>query len=71
MREIDINDFYTGININKRAQYCHANQNKKEWERWNSIPIFPFEATDSLTCFLVNSCYHNNSQQTFIILFII
>jgi len=33
MRGIDINDFYTGININQRAQYYHANQNTKEWER--------------------------------------
>jgi len=30
MQEIDINDFYTGININQRTQYFHANQNTKE-----------------------------------------
>jgi len=30
MRGIDINDFYTGININQRTQYCYANQNAKE-----------------------------------------
>jgi len=30
MRGIDINDFYTDININQRAQHCHANQNIKE-----------------------------------------
>jgi len=24
-------------------------------------PYFPFEATNSLTCFLINSCYRNNS----------
>jgi len=30
MRGININDFYTGININQRIQYCHANQNTKE-----------------------------------------
>ena len=30
MRGININDVYTGININQRAQYCHANQNTKE-----------------------------------------
>ena len=30
MRGIDINDFYTGININQRTQYFHANQNTKE-----------------------------------------
>jgi len=30
MRKIDINDFYTGININQRTQYYHANQNTKE-----------------------------------------
>jgi len=30
MRETNINDFYMGININQRAQYCHANQNTKE-----------------------------------------
>jgi len=29
MRGIDINDFYTDINIQK-AQYCHANQYTKE-----------------------------------------
>jgi len=45
MRGIDINDFYTGININQRTQYSHANQNTKEWERWNPIPITPIEAT--------------------------
>ena len=30
MREIDIKDFYTDININKRVQYYHANKNTKE-----------------------------------------
>jgi len=30
MRGININDFYTDININQRTQYCHANQNTKE-----------------------------------------
>jgi len=30
MRGIDINDFYTSININQRTQYYHANQNTKE-----------------------------------------
>ena len=30
MRGIDINDFYTGININQKTQYFHANQNTKE-----------------------------------------
>jgi len=29
MRGININDFYTGININQITQYCHANQNTK------------------------------------------
>jgi len=33
MRGIDINDFYTGININEKTQCCHANQNTKESER--------------------------------------
>jgi len=53
MREIDINDFYTSININQRTQYCHANQNTKEWERWISIPIFPIEATLWLVFLLI------------------
>jgi len=30
MREIGINNFYMGININQRTQYCHATQNTKE-----------------------------------------
>ena len=30
MGGINIYDFYTGININKRKQYCHTNQNTKE-----------------------------------------
>jgi len=30
MRGIDINDFYTSINISQRTQYCHDNQNTKE-----------------------------------------
>jgi len=56
MRGININDFYTGININQMTQYCYANKNTKEWERWTPIPIFPIEATNSLTCFLINHC---------------
>jgi len=53
MRGININDFYTSININQRTQYCHANQNTKEWERWNLIPIFPIEATTLWLIFLL------------------
>jgi len=30
MGGIDINDFYTGININERIEYYHASQNTKE-----------------------------------------
>jgi len=30
MREININDFYTDININLRIKYYHAHQNTKE-----------------------------------------
>jgi len=30
MREIDINDFYMGININQRIEYYYAFQNTKE-----------------------------------------
>ena len=30
MREVNINDFYTVININQMTQYYHANQNTKE-----------------------------------------
>jgi len=30
MRGININDFYMGIDINQRTQYCHVNQNTKE-----------------------------------------
>ena len=37
MREIDTNDFYTGIKINQTTQYYHANQNTKEWERWSHV----------------------------------
>jgi len=70
MREIDINDFYTDININKMTQFYHANQNTKEWERWDPIPIFLIEETNSLTCFLINHCLYNNFQHTFIILVI-
>jgi len=29
----------------KRAKYYNVNQNTKDWERWNSIPIFPIETT--------------------------
>ena len=28
----------------RRGKYYNANQNTKEWERWNPIPIFPIEA---------------------------
>jgi len=58
----NINYFYTGININQRTQYYHANKNTKEWERWNSNPIFPIESTNSLNCFLVNHCHYNKSK---------
>jgi len=30
MRGIDIKDFYMGININQRTQYCHANKSTEE-----------------------------------------
>jgi len=30
MRGININDFYTSMNINQMTQYYHANQNTKE-----------------------------------------
>ena len=33
MRGIDVNGFYTGININQRTDYYQANLNTKEWER--------------------------------------
>jgi len=49
---ININDFYTGININQRVQYWHANQNTKEWERWNTTPIFQIEAMTLWLVFL-------------------
>jgi len=65
-----INDFYTSININQRIQYCHANQNTKEWERWTPIPIFPIEATNSLTCFAINHCNFNKLQQTLLFYFL-
>jgi len=52
------------LGINQRTQYCHANQNTKEWERWTPIHIFPIETTNSLTCVLINHCHHNKSQQT-------
>jgi len=29
------------------------NQNTKEWERWNPIPIFPIEATNFCLVFLL------------------
>ena len=70
MRWIDINDFYMGININKRKQYCHANQNTKDWERWTSFHIFPIETTNSLTCFLINHCHQNKFQQTLLFYFL-
>jgi len=69
MRGIDKNDFYTGININQRIQYCHNNQNTKKWEWWTSIPIFLIEITNSLACFLINHCNHNKFQQTYYFVF--
>jgi len=66
---ININNFYTTININQKAQYYFANKNTKEWERWNSIPIFPIKATNSLNYFLTNHYHHNNFEHNFIILF--
>jgi len=30
MREIDMNEFYMGININQRIEYYYAFQNTKE-----------------------------------------
>ena len=56
MRGINTNDFYMGIIINQRTQYCHYNQNTKEWERWSPNPIFTIETRNSLTCFLINHC---------------
>jgi len=71
MREIQVNYFYMRININQRTQYFHANQITKEWERWNPIPIFQFEATNFFTCFLINHFHLKKIQQTFTILFYI
>jgi len=42
-----------GININNRTPYIiMINQNIKERERWNPIPIFPMEATTFCLVFL-------------------
>ena len=49
MREIDINEFSTGINFNQRTQYTW------EWGRWNLIPIFPIETPNFLFVFLLIS----------------
>jgi len=70
MREIDINDFYTSININQMTQYFHSNQNIKEREKWTPIPIFPIAATNSWTCFLFNNCNHKKFQQTLLFCFL-
>jgi len=46
------------------------NQNTKEWERWNPIPIFPIEAMTICLVFLLIIVIITLLKPTFIILFL-
>jgi len=46
------------------------NQNTKEWERWNSIPIFPIEATTLYLVFLLMIVITTNSNKLSLFSFI-
>jgi len=71
MQRININDFYTvSISIKGHNIVMLIKIQKCEKDETQSL-FFQFEATNSLTCFLINHCHHNKFQHTFIILFYI
>ena len=57
--------------ISIKGHHIMINQNTKEWERWNQIPIFPIEATTLCFVFLLIIAIPTISQEIFIILFYI